>query len=349
MPKAIDPLTQQSIFKDWESGQYSKTELAGAYGIARTTLDRILGNKKAHRDLAETMGAFGTKTESNQSFGTSDDSITPPKLSMDERRRLKTVGVDPRNLYQDRQEHWIFSVTEKEAKIQRSGLWWCFIVYPDSAPPDWEEQITKLGLEWGHSPLHDKDPWSHDSEEYDGYKDGRPYHYTKGELYKKGDKKKPHWHCIIKFEKKIYMLEARDVICTLTHGTIPFKCYSLRKYTEYFIHKNDLDKYQYDADECKFFNGFTIEPNAKEQQLMCIEIAKTIREKQICFVADLDKFYEEAPEYHGLIVARPNYFTTLVKENRWLNIYHKDTKLINSKTGEVIKEWPEKNTNERKK
>ena len=34
---------------------------------------------------------------------------------------------------------------------------WAFVLYPESAPKDWKEQLSKTGLEGAISPLHDKD------------------------------------------------------------------------------------------------------------------------------------------------------------------------------------------------
>ena len=34
---------------------------------------------------------------------------------------------------------------------------WAFVVYPESAPEDWIEQLQKTGLQCAVSPLHDKD------------------------------------------------------------------------------------------------------------------------------------------------------------------------------------------------
>ena len=34
---------------------------------------------------------------------------------------------------------------------------WAFVLYPESAPADWREQLQKTGLQCAISPLHDKD------------------------------------------------------------------------------------------------------------------------------------------------------------------------------------------------
>ena len=34
---------------------------------------------------------------------------------------------------------------------------WAFVLYPESAPEDWKEQLRLSGLQGAISPLHDKD------------------------------------------------------------------------------------------------------------------------------------------------------------------------------------------------
>ena len=50
---------------------------------------------------------------------------------------------------------------------------WAFVVYPESAPSDWIEQLQLSGAQFAISPLHDKD------------------------LNATGEPKKAHWHVIV--------------------------------------------------------------------------------------------------------------------------------------------------------
>ena len=50
---------------------------------------------------------------------------------------------------------------------------WAMVLYPESAPEDWRDQLRKTGLQCAVSPLHDKDTNA----------DGEP--------------KKPHYHVIL--------------------------------------------------------------------------------------------------------------------------------------------------------
>ena len=53
---------------------------------------------------------------------------------------------------------------------------WAFVVYPESAPSDWIEQLQQRGVVGAISPLHDKD------------------------LNATGEPKKAHWHVIVTYE-----------------------------------------------------------------------------------------------------------------------------------------------------
>ena len=52
---------------------------------------------------------------------------------------------------------------------------WGAVVYPESAPEDWEEILKLKGISWARSPLHDSD------------------------INPTGEPKKAHYHIIISF------------------------------------------------------------------------------------------------------------------------------------------------------
>ena len=50
---------------------------------------------------------------------------------------------------------------------------WAFVLYPESAPKDWREQLARSGVACAISPLHDRD------------------------INPTGEPKKPHYHVIL--------------------------------------------------------------------------------------------------------------------------------------------------------
>lgn len=110
---------------------------------------------------------------------------------------------------------------------------WAFVLYPESAPADWREQLQKTGLQCAISPLHDKDM----------NPDNTP--------------KKPHYHVILTYSGPT----SYNVVKALTDGfnqPIPQALEQVRGYYRYLTHKDNPEKAQYDEREIKTINGFNI-------------------------------------------------------------------------------------------
>lgn len=129
-----------------------------------------------------------------------------------------------------------------------------FIVYPESAPDDWIERITALHLPWAMSPLHDKDVNPDDTP------------------------KKPHYHCILQYPNTTPIKAFAKLILPITHGAIPQNCRHVGGAYRYFTHRDNPEKYQYEATEIREFNGFEVKLDEDEIdeiidaiELFCIE------------------------------------------------------------------------------
>ena len=97
---------------------------------------------------------------------------------------------------------------------------WGFVVYPESAPSDWREQLQATGLQCAISPIHDKD------------------------LNPDGTPKKAHHHVIAVFNGPT----SYGVVKALTDKLkqpIPQALESVRGNYRYFTHKDNPEKYQY--------------------------------------------------------------------------------------------------------
>ncbi|SUO03188.1 Plasmid replication protein [Faecalicoccus pleomorphus] len=80
---------------------------------------------------------------------------------------------------------------------------WMYIVYPESAPKDWMQQLEATGVKFAVSPLHDKDKLVD------------------------GKYKKKHWHLILIFDGPTTFMTAASYI-GITNGPYPKVCESLR-------------------------------------------------------------------------------------------------------------------------
>lgn len=109
-----------------------------------------------------------------------------------------------------------------------------FLVYPDSAYPDWQSRLRALHVRGFISPLHDQDVLA----------DGSP--------------KKAHWHVMLFFEGK----KSRDQIDLIREAAIgpAFNrgledVHTPGAYARYLIHLDDPEKAQYRADDVICLGG----------------------------------------------------------------------------------------------
>lgn len=140
----------------------------------------------------------------------------------------------------------IVHMAEKNVKKRN----WAFVLYPESAPEDWKEQLQKTGLQCVISPLHDKD------------------------VNPTGELKKAHYHVIMCYSGPT----AYNVVKRLTDGLnqpIPQPLEQVRGYYRYLTHEDNPEKAQYSKSDIQTLNGFDIREFV---ELTRSEIAKAKRE-----------------------------------------------------------------------
>jgi len=129
-------------------------------------------------------------------------------------------------------------------------------------------------------------------------------HIPKGALYKKGDKKKSHWHVIVKTEIRCSFNEMNKELQDLLGCPRIQKCRSLKGAYEYFLHLNNPDRYQYDRDEIEEYNHFTLEPTQREREEILQDIMRTIKLEEIDDYSDLVQRYLDEVEYINVIAVK---------------------------------------------
>lgn len=144
---------------------------------------------------------------------------------------------------------------------------WTFVLYPESAPADWQEQLKISGLMTAISPLHDKD------------------------VNPTGEKKKAHYHILLVYSGPTTYNAVSKFTASL-NATVPQALESVRGMYRYFSHKDNPEKYQYDEADIVSLNGFNIadlvELSRSEVNEIKTKILKLIRDISIT-------------EYSGLI------------------------------------------------
>lgn len=110
------------------------------------------------------------------------------------------------------------------------GRHFAYVVYPESAPEDWIEQLKQTGLAFVVSPLHDKDINA----------DNTP--------------KKAHYHVIVSWGNSTTYRSARG-LCDTLKCPIPQMLKNCNGMYRYLTHKDNPDKYQY-KEQPKCYNGW---------------------------------------------------------------------------------------------
>ena len=146
---------------------------------------------------------------------------------------------------------------------------WTFVLYPESAPADWKEQLKISGLMSAISPLHDKD------------------------INPTGEVKKAHYHILLVYSGPTTYNAVAKFTASL-NATIPQPLESVKGMYRYFSHKDNPEKYQYSEDDIVTVNGFNIadlvELTKSEVNEIKARVLYLIREVDIIEYADLIDF-----------------------------------------------------------
>lgn len=277
----------------------SQTEIAEEVGLSRPTVAKII---KEMPPVSE-------------EHNTGDNTIQYDNTKLCNKREelyLKKIQGD-KALYEDIEEGWVFHLDKGNHLNKTSGLWWVGIAYPESTDKEWIRRLQMTGLEIAISPLHDKDWWDHDSPEVVDPNTGEVI--EKGARYKAGDKKKAHWHFIVKSDVRISYMEINNLIRNITNGPYLQKCRSLKSAYDYFLHNTDSARHKYQgymADEIKKYNDFHLEPNKYEIGILQAEIFKMIKENNLETFNRCIDYFIDSPEYIQLICNKPGAISSYV-------------------------------------
>lgn len=134
---------------------------------------------------------------------------------------------------------------------------WAMVLYPESAPKDWREQLRLSGLQVAISPLHDRD------------------------VNPTGEKKKAHHHIILVYGSPTTYSNVK-ALCDRLHQPIPQALEQVRGMYNYLTHADNPEKYQYDPKDIQTLNGFSIRDFC---DMTKSEVARYKREVQV-FIRD---------------------------------------------------------------
>ena len=143
---------------------------------------------------------------------------------------------------------------------------WAFVLYPESAPIDWLDILIQKGVPFCVSPLHDKD------------------------VNPTGEVKKSHYHIILNYSGPTTFNSVNDLTSSLNQP-IPIPLEQITGYFRYLTHKDNPEKYQYNEQDIKCYNGFDPldfnDLTKTEVKSLIIIIQNIIREQDIKEYSDL--------------------------------------------------------------
>ena len=143
---------------------------------------------------------------------------------------------------------------------------WAFVLYPESAPEDWREQLQKTGLQCAISPLHDQD------------------------INADGEPKKAHYHVILCYAGPTSFAVVERLTKGL-HQPIPQPLEQVRGYYRYLTHADNPETAQYSAGDIQLLNGFDIrdyvEMTKSEVMRYKRELLAFVRDNDILEYSDL--------------------------------------------------------------
>lgn len=200
---------------------------------------------------------------------------------------------------------------------------WLFIVYPESAPADWIDQLDQMHIEACISPLHDKD------------------------INPTGEPKKPHYHVLLTFDGVKSYQQVEEITDSL-QASKPIVCNSTKGTVRYFAHLDNPEKYQYNIADIKSLSGFDVaealKPSSADRYTLISEMIDFVQEYQITEFEDLviyaKNFKKET--WFPLLCDNSSFLMTKFIDSRRGRYRSGEaivgTKLIDTITGEVLKD-----------
>lgn len=175
---------------------------------------------------------------------------------------------------------------------------WAFVLYPESAPQDWKEQLQLSGLAGAISPLHDKD------------------------TNPTGEPKKPHYHVIVVYSGPTSFNVVKGLTDKLNQP-IPQPLEQVRGYYRYLTHKDNPEKYQYNEQDIQTINGFDISEfiEITKSEILAIKakLQTLIREKDFQEYADFLDYLQDFGDKTDYDIASSHtiFFNTYLKSRRY--------------------------------
>lgn len=188
------------------------------------------------------------------------------------------------------------------------------VVYPESAPEDWQDILARHCIPAFISPLHDKD------------------------VNPTGEPKKPHYHVVLMFEGKKSPSQVKEVFDTI-NGVGCEVVKSLRGYARYLCHLDNPEKAQYEPSEvrCIASDYFGTIGLAIDKYVALGEMQDFCEQYNVVSFYLLSKYARaHRPDWHRILCDCGSvYMREYLKSKQWSQEQNMND-IINPETGEIL-------------
>lgn len=188
------------------------------------------------------------------------------------------------------------------------------VVYPESAPEDWQDILARHCVPAFISPLHDKD------------------------VNPTGEPKKPHYHVVLMFEGKKSPSQVKEVFDTI-NGVGCEVVKSLRGYARYLCHLDNPEKAQYEPSEvrCIASDYFGTIGLAIDKYVALGEMQDFCEQYNVVSFYLLSKYARaNRPDWHRILCDCGSvYMREYLKSKQWSQEQNMSN-IINPETGEIL-------------
>lgn len=143
-----------------------------------------------------------------------------------------------------------------------------FLLYPESAPDDFESFLEGLHVKGAISPLHDRD------------------------VTEDGALKKPHWHVELYFGGKKSVSQVLDLVKDLGVEHVE-TLNDIKAYTRYLAHLDSPDKFQYSPEAIRGFGGANVRDWLLDGADYGPDLRRLIREYSMTSYAEVMDYCDE--------------------------------------------------------
>ena len=192
----------------------------------------------------------------------------------------------------------------KEKRKDTRARFWSCVLYPESMPVNWLQILEDLKTPIAVSPVHNADVYEVDSDDH-----------------KKGELKKPHYHCVLAFECKTSFSSVVKMLEPL-NCPIPIHCKSPNASIRYFVHLDNPNKAQYDRQDILSLSGFDVSEafalTKKDYNRVILECYALIGRCNITeFYQLVDAVVSTNPEYMPIVGKYAFYLDKYITSRRY--------------------------------